>query len=75
MVHVKAHTRHYPKKKHKKKAPAKAPGKAPKAKKKHAPQLSAAAKKLGNTLVPGLHPKKGDMASELAKQRKYWLGK
>ena len=75
MVHVKAHTRHYPKKK-KKKAPAKVAGKAPKAKKKkHAPQLSAAAKKLGNTLVPGLHPKKGDMAAELAKQRKYWLGK
>ena len=44
MVHVKAHTRHYPKKK--KKAPAKVAVKAPKAKKKkHAPQLSAAAKK------------------------------
>ena len=74
MVRVKAHTRHYPKKK--KKAPVMAPAKkASKAKKKYAPQLSAAAKKLGNTLVPGLHPKKGDMAAELAKQRKYWLGK
>ena len=76
MVHVKAHTRSYPSKsragvKRKPEPAKKAPAK-PK-NKKHAPhRLTAAEKRIGNLIVPGLHPPKGDMSRFIEDQRRIW---
>ena len=76
MVHVKSYTRSYPSKsragvKRKPEPVKKAPAK-PK-KKKHAPhRLTAAEKRIGNLIVPGVHAPKNDMKDFIAQQRLLW---
>ena len=72
MVHVKAHTRSFPKKSRAgvKRKPEPKKKRRPKPKKGRAPKHSAAMKKIENKLVPGLNPKKGDMKSFIEAQKR-----